>query len=389
MQQSPQPQRHHDLLSHHIAALDHRSTTAHQKLPAQFARSYEWQIARLAKDDLAPLVNLIFPGPTAAIYILTRPERRHAWNAYLAAGPLDPATSPDPEIVSVVRDILLLCSSRDLLAAAYSRVPRGLEAALRRLPQHALSKEGYRRLGRLFIEAEKHGIEMGRLGELDDVRLEILELLPVKLRSPRLVQAIAAVSTASRVSHAFEALTGAGIDADLLARRLETAQTWKQRAEVIRKAYETFVPTDFPFESDDRCTLLRTPEEMRQTARRFDNCLVSLIPEFIRGESVYAVWQSEENPLVIEIARDQPFGWHLSQIRGPKNSTPTPEQEAIIESYFATKGIRKREPFEHLVGRLRSVPDPRRQHRDPGRDPAAEADPTDNLDDELDRLLLQ
>ena len=389
MQQLHKPHRPQDLLSHHIAALDHRSTTDHPKLPAQFAQSHEWQIARLAGDDLAPLVNLIFPGPTAAIYILTRPERRHAWNAYLAVEPLDPAASPDPDIVAVVRDILLLCSSHDLLAIAYSRVPRGLKAALKRLPQHALSKEGYRRLGSLFIEAEEHGIEMGRLGALDDLRLAILELLPAKLRSARLVQAIATRGTASRLRHAFEALTGAGIDADLLAHRLETARTWKQRGEVIRNAYESFSPTDFPFESDDRCTLLRTPEEMRRTARDFDNCLVSLIPEFIRGERVYAIWQSEESPLVIEIARDQPFGWHLREIRGPKNSTPSREQEAAIEIYFAGKGIRKRESFEYLVGHLRSATDPQRQRGGAALDPAAEAEPTDDLDEELDRLLLQ
>lgn len=315
---------------------------------AQLADRFDNLVRYLAGDELTPLVLQVFPGAEAATYVLTRPERRHAWNAYVTLHALDVFTQPGAESRELQRQFLQQ-SNRNLLVAAYGSSPRGLERLLSRLPETALSPKGYAGLAKLCQRAADAGTHLGHLGPLDDDKLAALHELPVALWRVCLLRSIQHRSSAKLVADAYRSLTKAGLDEGEVANAILRPKTWKQRANVLRRLYEELPPPQHPLPLEGSCRPLRTAREMREAAGWFRNCVANMIPDFLRGERAYAVWTGDHSPVLIELRRDAPLGWSISEMKGPHNAEPsTADREAILQQ-LARRGIFEQPLFEYLV----------------------------------------
>lgn len=316
--------------------------------PSHRAGDFAGLVRYLAGDVLAPLVLNLFPGTQAATYALTRPERRHAWHAYLTAHDLE-VIAPTPIEAGELRRHLLEWSSRRLLVEAYGSCPQGLERLLRRLPETALSPSGYDNLAVLCRRAEAAGVHLGQLGPLDDDKLAVLHELPVGLWNAKLLRVLDAPAAARLLRDAHLSLTRAGIDErDVIAAVLRP-ETWSQRAKALRALYERLTPPAVPIPSAGRCRPLTDANEMREVAQRFSNCLAGCIPAFLRGERAYAIWSGDHGEVLIELCNDAPLGWRVGEMKGPKNAAPAVEDRRAIVEQFAAWGMVEQPLFEAVI----------------------------------------
>lgn len=269
---------------------------------------------------LAPRVAGLWPAPHTD-FITAPSERRHlVLIALVQAGKL---------ALPVPGDRLLTASVKEALWVGVPGAPQGLRRALFRLGEIGWAPEDYQRL--LFVlsfgEASK---DVRHAPVLTPALVRALACLPEPLLRAR-VGGFGLDEPAARL-----AATAYGIIADRFGQEAagEAVLRWSQ-TESPKALFEAIeddllppVPAP-PFAGTARLKPLTSRPDIRRAAARYENCARDLIPSVTHGRSALYEW-TDRPTVMVELAKDDIFGWRLNQARRVRNETvPQSTREAI------------------------------------------------------------
>ena len=103
-----------------------------------------------------------------------------------------------------------------------------------------------------------------------------------------------------------------------------------------------------PINASGVCHTICSAEYLVRTARRFRNCLRTFVPDVIRGEMYFYVWLGDE-PAVIQLRPERPFGWLVDEIWGVQNRNVSRDCHDTIQRHFQQAGAHCRPNIERIV----------------------------------------
>lgn len=238
---------------------------------------------------------------------------------------------------------------REIVAKNFGCDPKGFRKALARCgcapkPRKfyaelhaAFSEHGPRSIARVLqFRKSIHASDIAKLNSLDAYarNLAVLEELETIEDAEQLqleVNVIRAICPSAKD--------------DALARSLATAakqsalkdfvEGWLSRAEVFPEP---------PVPGTNRLIPLRSGKEICRAARSYRNCLEDRVINVISGTTYYYEWTGR-NAVIVEIKNDQPLGWSISEILGPKNRRVPVATTREIENHFVRHGIIRRQSW--------------------------------------------
>jgi hypothetical protein len=271
--------------------------------------------------EFAARVAGLWPAPHAAF--LTAPaERRHliclAFACARGAG------------LPVSTAGLLDLSAREVAARCLAAPPEGLRRALAHMGETAWAAEDYERL--LYVLAQGAAAKQLRHAELlAPERVRALAALPTPLLKARVGGFGLKLAEARLLRDGF-ALVVRQHGQEAAGRavlRWAGARSAKALFEMVEDDVLPPMPPA-PFASTFRLRHISTKAEMRQTAARYRNCLRTRMATVCRGEAAVYEWM-EAPCAIIELVRDDYFGWRLNEARLVRNATvPLAARERIV-----------------------------------------------------------
>jgi hypothetical protein len=172
--------------------------------------------------------------------------------------------------------------------------------------------------------------------------VERLAVLPAGFRREPILRRLPTPTLARTFADVLEvALAAPGVDRRVLIERFSRARTTRslaQMAEAAAAARPFALPSP---PADAPLRRLITPRDLNECARRFENCLHERrYRHRAHAElSIFFEWQGEE-PAVIEIVREAPYGWRLDQVRGLRNHGVTVATLRAIHSAMVQMQVR-------------------------------------------------
>jgi hypothetical protein len=325
------------------------SDTVHHALElaksGQIAGSFPRQVQDLA-GSVGPKVSILFPGPYAAVYLLTQPARRHVWNAYLATIHIKRLLSDDGE---TIRQNLLHFASHTLIAEAYGSCPKGYLALLKRLPHRAASPQFYRDLHTLLSAHPDLAMPLCNVKRINHDLVRLLLDLPPNLRCVKVAQIFGSPSGYENFMVAYTRLTGSDTLSTHVVNQLKDGA---KPGRLIVDLYES-APLPTPFlQNNDRIHHLATARELLAAARDFQNCLSNWITEAHHNQSqYYRVRLGDGSNAILEIKNDAPVGWRFGDVKGKDNADVPSELREEMETHLASFGVHYGSSIHNLVRR--------------------------------------
>lgn len=225
---------------------------------------------------------------------------------------------------------LLTASLREAVALGVPNAPPGLKRALSRLGDTGWAAEDYRRLLHVlsFGDASK---DVRHADLLTPERIRSLACLPEPLLRAR-VGGFGLDEPAARLATEAYRLIAARFGqeaAGAAVLRWSQAESPKALFTAIEDDLLPPVPPP-PFVGTARLRPITTRPEIRRAAARYENCVRDLIPRITYGRSALYEWTGTPS-VIVEIARDELFGWRLNEARLRRNdAVPAATREKII-----------------------------------------------------------
>lgn len=319
-------------------------TAALDNLPyAQMAKKYFSLLQHLA-GPLAPRVYRVFGNEYAPLYILTDPARRQVWNACLAAD------YPDGDL-SWLRQNFLMERSKDLLEDAYGSVPDGFQGLLRRAGEFGHDPEYY-----LFWHdhlthfPEDFAYISGRL-EICGGLTKTLMNMPAPLRRLRIYKRFNSMQDMTDFITAMTAVHDGTPSDDVWHDIREKLYAGQSPLKMLRKITDA---TEFPppfITGDARFRHLGSVKAMKAASLKFKNCLGSAfsLKDAARGEDQYYEFCDGDDPLIVAITSDAPFGYTIDEILAAQNKRPSPDLKKNVEAALLEHGITRRKGVFDIV----------------------------------------
>lgn len=246
---------------------------------------------------------------------------------------------------------LMFAKGRDIIARFFSNDPAGFRKALTRCGYAPKPKSFYSKLHAAF--EEQGSKSCGRILQfrkpIRNSDVDKLRALPPFARNVALLDEIHSVDDAVQLSlelsvvqkvcpHISEADLAASLASYAKSSNLrEFAEDWLKRA---RNFPEPPVP------GTNRLLPLRNGQMMCDASHRYSNCLDERIVRVVAGQSYYYEWIGKAD-VIIELSRDEPLGWRISELRGHRNRTATRETFREIEDYFTNQGVLPRRSWRN------------------------------------------
>lgn len=269
--------------------------------------------------EFALRIAALWPAPHEAFLTAAR-ERRHLACLALALG----------RDLRGVRRALLEAPLRRVLKDLVPAAPAGLRRALGRLGDVAWSADDYRRL--LVLLADPRGSKALRHAEGISRRVvRRLAILPPPMAGALYLAWELTDEAAAVVREAYEAiaLRDGPAAAEALAARWARAETGKSLVAMAADDLCLELPP-CPFAGTARLRPITSRAAIRETARRFDNCLADDLWRAASGDFVYFEWTGPPGA-VVAVTRCHVFGWRLNEARGVRNAAvPAAVREEIM-----------------------------------------------------------
>jgi len=218
--------------------------------------------------------------------------------------------------------------------------PAGLIRVLSRLGAAPMPAESYRLLLSLMQEPQARKV-LTHEKKISRRMLDGLNNLPPAIRMPRLARIAGRTEDCERLSYALAAVRRLRQDLDDSAIR-NSLKAVQEADDVFRWLEHMLSRCPFaapPWDGDGELTLVRNRQQLREAAKRFNNCLASHhMTDAVLGRKFFYVWEGAE-PCVAEICRDDLVGWRLGEVEGADNTAPDPDVRAAIAARFAALGI--------------------------------------------------
>ena len=305
--------------------------------------------------NLSDRVERIFPDALGLKYVTVPTLKRQVWNAVLAI-------TDDIQDIPKFRQNLLTKSNRQLLQEAYGTVPNGFRLALRKTGQFAQSRDFYIRLHQHLTEHPDDHHFLNGYTQIDERLIDILHTLPTPLNSFRYARHFAS----PRDVHRFK-------DAWILLNRSEheDPRIWMDAAKQFacgcspqKTIQHKFNQARFPAPvvSHPHLRHIATVGDLRGAAKRFKNCLMDYTGCALRNDLQFYEYLCDENPCIVSIKNDSPYGYIQGNIHGVSNEEPDFIAEVSIRRILNEQGIVERHRMERLVkyaGQIRPYTPPK------------------------------
>jgi hypothetical protein len=290
-------------------------------------RTEPTSLLRLVAGEFAPALAKVWPDPHAE-FLASGTARRHLACLALTVG----------RDLAPIAGVVLEGRIRQAIQAALDGAPCGLERALSRMGDTAWPAESYRRL--LDLLADPAAAKALRHAEaIEPGPVTRLGLLPPAMdRSLALAQLITD-DAARAVTEAAGAIACRSGGAAATAATMRWAELEAEAAlfEAVREDLYPEPPAP-PFPGCERLKPLATKAEMREAARRYDNCLATRVSNAVSGFSAFYEWTGGEGA-VVEIGRDAIFGWRLEEAKGPRNAVLDKPTRAELVGDLTALGV--------------------------------------------------
>ncbi|NHQ75765.1 hypothetical protein HAT86_15030 [Roseovarius gahaiensis] len=321
---------------------------------AQITDDYQKVVSKLA-GELYDDVCLVFPGHLQMLYLLTHVRRRQVWNAVIAADETQEILGHDKKGIVALRHALLKQKSTQLLQDAYGEVPNSFEALLGRLGNVAQHYDTYRDL----FELARNGDPKLRKQLLQEKPLKAelvkrLAGLPARLRSVKFAKGFECETQIKR----FVDFLGAWEDMDMPEKAELDERLYKAIhhgggvSEAIRQIY---IRLPFPEQTVPNCEKVKFLENgcaLEDAAKRYDNCLATLVPQAVRGETQFYEWKGRAHAIVA--IKKKRGHWEIDEIKLRKNREPAPEFADTIQRHFKQYGVGEHIQFSQLIEKFLS-----------------------------------
>lgn len=273
-------------------------------------------------DELAPVLRRMAYARPSFFYRAAdaSPAIRHCYALYLYRHLRAGEAPPDADIAAWA-DALETLRVNDILSSAIGCRPPNTMGLLRRIPEYVQPREFYATLVACLIEPRsnlilvkaRHPISRGFL----DAVQSALTLHP--LVDNALVLDRHSKMEIARLDHLLRLAERLGVPLDPRQFRHCTSSRQMQQSLLWAVMDRMAVPLP-PWEGTERLHPIRSPRELRATARRFENCLAQPdhLLSLLHGTRAYYVWQGEPDA-VVALKRGLLGEWTLDEIGGPKN----------------------------------------------------------------------
>jgi hypothetical protein len=245
--------------------------------------------------------------------------------------------------------ILLQGSRKTILNLSVGHRPVGIDRVLRQLPPTVLTPESYRTLPDLLVDPAIAKV-LHHTKSITEPMITGLHNLPAALRTPAIVAIVRLEGMTSFVDGLRLLAARAGLPFNRLAKQIGSLDQPNQVTAKIRQVVDGLpLPDTLPPGEIREFRRLDTPAEIRDLAKRWQNCLTDYISNVNHGTS--AIYLSAELEAVCFLVRDGRMGWFLLQTKGPRNVAIAPDQLAHIHAAFTGAGI----PPSSMIAAIKSV----------------------------------
>ena len=244
-----------------------------------------------------------------------------------------------------IADALMAMKARGILEAAYSEVPPGLLAILRKIGSSLLSTpDAYVRLYAFLTSEEPEHQARRRVldrldARLDDEIMHVVQLLPIRLMSPKTVLAVRTATEAHKVqsrvpliqkmvSNATDEALRQSIEDAPHFRASNWVRGWLARADRLP-------PLGIPLD-DDLSVVRIVPASARSLGREWQNCLAGHSTAMAMGAAAYFAI-TDLNVIVVLTRTDG--GWLLTGLHGRANLPVSAETAQRVKERLNRQGV--------------------------------------------------
>jgi hypothetical protein len=327
-----------------------RVSPRHDKILSAIADTPMRKDASISFSQLIPgclkgVIRKILPDLEIITYFTAPNERRHGLNAIIASRGEATMSS---DYGAHVRHMFFCANQSDLLAEAHGTVPHGLIGYLRGQDALCLQPAAYMMAHRLFSRVQSVGASCSPLMQLDEGMIVDLAGLPDVCFQPRLVRDLAHCRNPRQLGLLVVALESTDYGTGMVRQAAHDASSFSELSAKLLAGYEGW-PFPTPPIAWPSLVPLSDAAALKATAKRMKNCLASRIPEVLREEEYYLLWQNSDQELVCQILPDRPIGWRIGDILGPENEKPDRRIHAAAVRDLEAAGARKRPSVESLL----------------------------------------
>lgn len=290
---------------------------------------------------LSDRVTAIFPKALGVKYVTAPALRRQVWNAVLAV--------TDIQDIPQFRQKLLTQSNRQLLQDAYSTVPNGYRLALRKTGPYAQSREFYGHLHNHLTNNPTDYRFLNGFEQVDERLLHIVIKLPGTLSSFKYAKFFGSPRDVERFLGAYILLNHS---------EHETPKIWTDAAQQFdlgcsaqRIIQSKFNQARFPAPvvTHPHLKHIATVGDLLKVGKRFNNCLADYTSCALQGDLQFYEYLCEENPCIVSIKNDGPYGYVQCDIKGLRNSEPDFITEVSIKRLLNDQGVMDRPRVTRLI----------------------------------------
>lgn len=292
--------------------------------------------------NLSDRVGRIFSDALSLQYVAAPAFKRQVWNAVLSV-------TDEIHDIPQFRHNLLIKSHRQLLQDAYGNVPNGFRLALRKTGQFAQSRDFYIRLHQHLTEHPDDHRFLNSYQNIDERLLDIVIKLPAPLNSFRYARSFSSPRDVHRFKDAWTLLNHS---------EHENPRIWTDAAKQFDRGYspQNIIQNKFnqaqfpePVVSHPGLRHISTVSDLRRAAKRFKNCLMDYAGSALRNDLQFYEYLCDENPCIVSIKNDEPYGFIQGNIHGVSNAEPDFIAEVSIRRILNDQGIVERHRMERLV----------------------------------------
>jgi hypothetical protein len=248
------------------------------------------------------------------------------------------------EPLAIIADCLLRFRVKDVIAALVGELPQGLLGSLNRAGPDPLSRRSYSKLELLHMKGENK--EKARLisypKKITDMVVEVVWRLPEELVAPISLEAIYNLrklelykSAINLIHELHPNISCAELLASLKQHPKESnlkvwVEGWIERAPCF-----LMQP---PIAANDHLKPLMSFIQMRDAARRFENCLERKIKSVLLGRVCYYEYEAGDQSAIVELSALSQGRWMIESIFGLQNAPPSKDTVRAIRTALEDAG---------------------------------------------------
>jgi hypothetical protein len=278
----------------------------------------------------------------AGAYLRSSDERRQVIASYLA---VPRSKLEDDAALAEAAQFLMGAQHRDILAKAFAETPEGLRGALGRSGHQPHEPRFYTLLHQMLTKPSHPRIvsTIRHSESLDLTRLRIIHQLPEEVCTPVIAQVLTDFRAAADLAKVVTLFAEGGLDRAAMTDAFHRVRSEDALRKTIKRwALKTILPPH-PIPASDAYQPISTSAGLRDTGRRFRNCMAQYIAGSLDGFDAFAVFRPDPSKrgMIVHLER-RDGAWHVEGLFGPQNMRPDPELSSAGISYLESHGVTKR-----------------------------------------------